>query len=347
MAAFAIVLAAAPSIVARRQFGWAEQSAYPSVRLRGVSVVDSNVVWASGSKGTFFHTTDGGIHWAMGTVPGAADLDFRDNHGVNANTAYLLSSGEGEKSKIFKTTDGGRSWKLQFTNHEPKAFFDGFAFWDTAHGIAFSDPVNGRFLIIRTSDGGATWSPIPQVNSPAAIPGEAAFAASGSSITVNGSKDVWFATGGAAARVFHSSDQGLTWSVANTPIVSGSPSAGIFSIVFVDRKNGFAVGGDYQKEKESSTNFAWTKDGGRTWTAGPKLPGYRSAAAVFTTSPPILIAVGPSGVDSWSPKDTAWISEKNDIGVDAVSFVPNLNFGWAVGANGRIASYHRFRLPKY
>jgi photosystem II stability/assembly factor-like uncharacterized protein len=114
---------------------------------------------------------------------------------------------------------------------------------------------------------------------PPAISGEAAFAASGSSITVNGSKDVWFATGGAAARVFHSRDQGLTWSVAETPILSGSPSAGIFSIAFAGRKNGFVVGGDYQKESEANANFAWTKDGGRTWTAGPELPGYRSAVA--------------------------------------------------------------------
>ena len=50
--------------------------------------------------------------------------------------------------------------------------------------------------------------------------GEAAFAASGSSITVIGRRDVWFATGGTAARVFHSIDQGLTWSVANTPMLS-------------------------------------------------------------------------------------------------------------------------------
>lgn len=325
-------------------FGWNEQSTYANVRLRGVSAVDSKVVWASGSKGMFFYTVDSGAHWQSGAVPGAADLDFRDVHGVSPNTAYLLSSGEGEKSKIYKTTDSGKSWNLQFTNHEPKAFFDGFAFWDAAHGIAFSDPVGGRFLVIRTNDAGVTWTPIPWTNMPPAIPGEAAFAASGSSITVNGSKDVWFATGGAAARVFHSSDQGLTWSVANTPIVSGSPSAGIFSIVFVDRKNGFVAGGDYQKEQETNANFAWTKDGGRTWTAGPKLPGYRSAIAAIATSPAVfLIAVGPSGADGWGPKESSWISETG-IGFDAISFIPNLNFGWAVGPNGRIAVRHRLHL---
>lgn len=321
-----------------RGFGWREQTTSADVRLRGVSAVDANVVWASGSKGTFLHTTDSGFHWQSGMVPGAADLDFRAVHGVSASTAYLLSVGEGEKSRIYKTTDAGKSWNLQFTNREPQGFFDGFAFWDPTHGIAFSDPVDGRFLIVRTNDGGATWIPLPSRNSPVAVPGEAAFAASGSSITVSGSKDVWFATGGAAARVFHSSDLGLTWSVANTPIISGSPSAGIFSIAFADLHNGFVVGGDYQKESESNTNFASTKDGGRTWTSASGLPGYRSAVAVIETSPLRLVAVGPTGVDSWSPGWVSWIPE-TDTAFDAASFIPNRSFGWAVGPKGRIARW--------
>ncbi|HLH31897.1 MAG TPA: alpha/beta hydrolase-fold protein, partial [Terriglobia bacterium] len=314
---------------------WREQRSGVTVRLRGVSAVDSHIVWASGNKGTFLQTTDGGNHWKSGAVAGADDLDFRDVHGVDASTAYLMSAGEGEKSRIYKTIDAGQSWALQFTNHDPKAFFDGFAFWDATHGIAFSDPVDGKFPILRTSDGD-TWTSIPSENLPRALPGEAAFAASGSSITVNGRNDVWFATSGAVARVFHSEDRGMTWSVAETPIVSGSASAGIFSITFINRKEGFIAGGDYQKEKESNANFAWTKDGGRTWTLGPKLPGYRSAIAAISTSPAYLIAVGPSGVDHWSVKDNAWNSE-TEIGFDAISFVTSLNYGWAVGPNGRIA----------
>lgn len=314
---------------------WVEQNTSVNARLRGVSAVDPDVVWASGSAGTFLRTTDGGDHWQSGTVAGGADLDFRSVHGVNSKTAYLLSSGAGEKSKIYKTKDGAKSWILQFTNHEPEAFFDGFAFWDPAHGIAFSDPVDGRFLIIRTDNGGATWAPVPSANLPAAIPGEAAFAASGSSITVNGSKDVWFATGGAAARVFHSSDRGWTWSVADTPIVSGSPSAGIFSIAFVDPKAGYVVGGDYQKEAESNANFALTTDGGKTWTLGPTLPGYRSAIALSASFPPQVIAAGPSGVDQLFANGTIWVPETR-VAFDALGFTYRKVL-WAVGPNGRIA----------
>src|SRR5215471_18975888 len=91
-------------------FGWREQKTGVKVRLRGVSTVDLKTAWASGNNGTFLQTVDGGAHWESGTVPSATDLDFRDVHGVDANTAYLLSAGEGEKSRIYKTTDGGKSW---------------------------------------------------------------------------------------------------------------------------------------------------------------------------------------------------------------------------------------------
>ena len=129
------------------------------VRLRGVSAVDARVAWASGDKGTFVRTTDGGRTWKAGTVSGAEELDFRDVDAFSASTAYLLSIGEGEKSRIYKTVDGGEHWTLQFTNPTPKAFFDAMAFWDERNGVAFSDPVEGHFLGVVTSDGGRPGCP--------------------------------------------------------------------------------------------------------------------------------------------------------------------------------------------
>jgi photosystem II stability/assembly factor-like uncharacterized protein len=322
---------------------WTAQESGTTARLRGVSVVDAQVVWASGSNGTFDRTTDGGNHWQPSTVPGATDLDFRDIHAVDANTAYLLSAGEGQKSRIYKTRNGGKMWTIQFMNSEPAAFFDGFAFWDANHGIAFSDPVHGHFPIILTDNGGTTWTPIPSANLPVAVPGEAAFAASGTSITVFGKKDVWFATGGSIARVFHSSDAGLTWSVSNTPIVSGSQSAGIFSIFFLDPQRGFIVGGDYQRERESNANFAESHDGGRSWALGAPLPGYRSVITSVSALPD-LIAAGPSGVDYMMALLGKWVDQPLD-GIDAISVFPGKMRNpivWAVGQNGRI---YRGRVP--
>ncbi|MBO0721652.1 MAG: hypothetical protein J2P41_12565, partial [Blastocatellia bacterium] len=216
------------------QTSWTPQTSHTTARLRGISAVSDKVAWASGANGTCLRTIDGGATWQAATVPGADSLDFRDVEAFDADNAYLLSIGDGEKSRIYKTIDGGRNWKLQFTNTNPKAFFDALAFWDANHGLAFSDPVDGHFLVITTEDGGSTWNEVPAENIPAALPGEGAFAASGTCITVQGRNNVWIATGGGAARVFRSTDAGKSWQVAATPIAGGQPSAGIFSIAFKD-----------------------------------------------------------------------------------------------------------------
>jgi len=173
---------------------WEKQQSRTTVRLRGVSAVSAQVVWASGQGGTYTRTTDGGITWRAGIVPGAEGLDFRDVDAFDANTAYLLAIGEGDKSRIYKTADGGASWTMQFKNENPAAFFDAMAFWDRDHGIAMSDPVGGRFLIITTADGGQTWSPAPAQSMPPALEGEGGFAASGTCIAVQGRNNVWFGT---------------------------------------------------------------------------------------------------------------------------------------------------------
>lgn len=323
---------------------WIEQQSRTTVRLRGVSAVNSAVAWASGERGTFARTTDGGKIWETGTVSGAADLDFRDVEAFDANTAYLLSIGEGEKSRIYKTTDGGRSWALQFKSNRPEAFFDAMAFWDRDHGIALSDPVEGRFLIIYTSDGGKSWKELPKEGMPQALPGEGAFAASGTCLIVKGQQNVWFGTGGAGgARVFSSKDRGRTWSVSQTPLVSGK-SAGIFSVSFWNEKRGVIVGGDYTKENESKQNAAITKDGGKTWTliTGQIPAGYRSCVLfVPGTNAPTLITVGPNGSEYSLDGGNSWIGIGADgytKGYHSASFA-GPNAGWAVGESGRIAKY--------
>jgi photosystem II stability/assembly factor-like uncharacterized protein len=320
---------------------WTPQSSGTTVRLRGVSAVSSSVAWASGDKGTYTRTTDGGATWHAGTVAGASELDFRDVDAFDAMTAYLLSIGEGDKSRIYKTTDGGAHWTLQFKNSKPAAFFDAMAFWDSRHGVAVSDPVDGRFLIITTSDSGQTWQEMPASNMPTALQGEGAFAASGTCITVQGTGQVWFGTGGPeGARVFRSTDGGRTWKVSATRMMSGK-AAGIFSIAFRDAKHGVIAGGDYTREREAVDNVAVTQDGGVTWSLikGPVPNGYRSCVAYVPRTPgPTLIAVGPSGTDYSLDQGKSWKSIGAE-GYHSASFAGPVNAGWAVGEGGRIAKY--------
>jgi photosystem II stability/assembly factor-like uncharacterized protein len=328
-----LTLAASPS--------WQAQTGASTERLRGVSVVNDRVAWASGNKGTVTRTIDGGATWTLIPVPGAETLDFRDIEAFDQNSAYILSIGAGDKSRIYKTTDGGKTWNAQFTNADPKAFYDAIAFWDVSTGLAMGDPVDGRFTVIRTTNGGKTWVPMPPENIPPALEGDGAFAASGTCLIVQGSRNAWFGTGGAArARVYRSTDQGLTWQVSDTPISPGSSSAGVFSIAFADALNGMVVGGDYRKEQESSDNIAITQDGGKTWTLEGvgRLRGFRSAVAFVPSSKGrSLVAVGPAGAD-WSTDGGRTWTGIGDPGFHALSIAPDGRSAWAVGENGRVGT---------
>lgn len=315
---------------------WLPQSSGTTARLRGVSAVSATVAWASGNNGVYLKTTDGGANWVGATVPGAEALDFRDVDAFDAGTAYLLSIGEGDRSRIYKTNDGGKRWQLQFTNRNPKAFFDAMAFWDASRGVAVSDSVDGRFVIIKTADGGANWKEIPPEKLPPALANEGAFAASGTCVVTQGRNNVWIGT--TAARVLRSTDGGETWQVATTPIPSGRPSAGIFSIAFKDARNGVIVGGDYKQEGEARDNIAITSDGGRTWklVKGPLPGGFRSGVA-YAPGASMLVTVGPLGSDYSLDGGASW-APIGGAGYHAISFAQS-GAGWAVGEGGRIAKY--------
>ena len=314
------------------------QKSPTDARLRGLSVVDPSVAWASGTKGTVVRTEDGGATWRTKLVPGASELDFRDVQAFDSRTAVILSIGEGEKSRIYRTEDGGELWKLQYQNRDPKGFLDAVAFWDRTHGLAFGDPVNGRFTILITDDAGKTWAPSEATGMPLALPGEGAFAASGTCLVVEGTANAWFATGGAKlARVFRSVDRGRTWQVHETPVDAGNASSGIFSLAFRDAQHGIAVGGDYRNPDRNERTAAWTADGGLTWNLVAGRIGYRSGVAfVDDGSKQSVIAVGPTAASRSGDDGHSW-EPFGDRGFHAVGAVRGAV--WAVGELGAIAKW--------
>jgi photosystem II stability/assembly factor-like uncharacterized protein len=328
----AIAWVAAASQAARP--AWTPQTSGVTARLRGVSAVNARVVWASGANGTVLRSADGGERWSQLTIPGAEKLDFRDIDAVSDRTAFVLSIGSGSASRIYKTTDAGVTWVLQFTNEDPKAFFDAMAFWTDQRGLAFSDSVDGQFVILLTSNGGRTWTRVPADALPPALDGEGAFAASGTNVAVVGTRDVWIGT--TRGRVLQSHDGGRSWRADTTPIPTGA-SAGIFSIAFRDSTHGIVVGGDYRTEAEPGDHGAVTSDGGRTWTLVGRFSGFRSVVAyVPRASTPSLLAVGPAGADVSIDGGRSWRPLEGD-GFHAFSFAPREAVGWGVGEAGRIA----------
>jgi photosystem II stability/assembly factor-like uncharacterized protein len=336
--------------------------------LRGVSVVSEKIAWASGTHGTYLRTTDGRI-WIPEQVPGAESLDFRGVAAFSTDEAFLMSAGPGDQSRIYHTIDAGRHWQLQFTNSNPKGFFDSMVFWDRTHGIILGDPIPDETGILKfellTTEDGQTWTRMPSTQLPPALEGEGAFAASNSCLAIvpshniataekkpdsgaNGkdttssgavnrtdeiglaserNDNIWFATGGKAARVFHSPDRGRTWQVFDTPIAHGPDSEGIFSIVFRDATHGVIAGGDYKLPDQHGPNLAFTDDGGKTWELSKIYPqSYYSAVTYDRRIEGRIFLVGPKFIyDFRPPGNPTRISprKKGDLEFNAVASYPN------------------------
>jgi photosystem II stability/assembly factor-like uncharacterized protein len=317
---------------------WAIQESGVDSTLRGVCVVaessagEGMTIWASGSQGAVVRSTDSGRTWKRLRIPETESLDFRGVQAFNAQTGYVMSSGEGAQSRIYKTTDGGEHWKLQYQGGQKDFFLDALICNDEKHCVALSDPVDGKFVILANTDG-EHWAELPRENMPAALPKEGAFAASNSSLCLDG-EDIYFGTGGPAARFFASHDFGRTWTVGVTPIMSGNASSGIFSLL-CDGTTIVAVGGDYQDPARAYKNAAVSRDGGKSWEPAMQLPGgYRSAVGKYNGG---FVAVGPTGSEisadgvQWKP-----IGKGN---FNAYAFPFPGNIGWAVGPHGSVAKF--------
>ena len=323
---------------------WTKVDVPTTASLRGLSVINQNVIWASGTGGTVIKTIDGGKTWSVIVVPGAEKLDFRGIHAFDDKTALIMSSGPAEQgqARIYRTTDRGKNWQQVFEDKRAGIFFDAIAFWDRRHGIVLSDPIDGHFALFRTDDAGATWKQIPPPAIPLSLPSEGAFAASNSCLTVAGERNVWFATGGAkVARVFRSGDRGKTWSVVETPMHPPNASSGIFSLAFWNAKEGIAVGGDYvHPESSDLPNVMFTRDGGRSWQVGQATDPrgeYLSSVVTLARIPQenqgYFVAAGHKGM-------IFFVSGQHRMGEESMNAIAatggKVSHVWAVGPKGGV-----------
>jgi photosystem II stability/assembly factor-like uncharacterized protein len=290
-------------------------------------------------------TTDGGASWRRLAVPAdARALDFRSVWAFDSLAAVVASAGEAAEgqARIYRTADGGRTWALARRDTTRGVFYDAVAFWDRAHGLVLSDPIEAggrrRFVVLSTLDGGRTWARTPAAGMPDALPGEAAFAAGNAALAVAGTTRAWFVTGGPnGARVHHSTTGGARWDVTPAPVSPRSATAGLFAVALSSPALGLVAGGDFGAPRTGTGQFARTDDGER-WTRtdlNATAAGYWSGLAhVPGAGPETFVAVGGAGTAVTRDAGRSWTVDDTTT-LNAVSFAAP-DAGWAVGPRGRV-----------
>ena len=203
-------------------------------------------------------------------------LEFR-SIAQTSDAIFVLNVGS--PAQLYRLSKDLSQNKLVYEEKHPKVFYDSMQFWNDTDGIAMGDPTADCLSIIRTHDGGSSWQKIPCGKLPKVDEGEAAFAASNSNIILKG-KHLWIVSGGKKARVYHSSNHGKNWDVAETPIIQGSEMTGIFTADFYDIQNGFIAGGNYEKQNQNFSNKAISSDKGNHWSLVGEHQGFGYASCI-------------------------------------------------------------------
>ena len=91
----------------------------------------------------------------------------------------------------------------------PTSFPDVVYFWDSLHGCAIGDPVNNKFEIYTSENGGDDWNQVAPSSLPPAVFAEFCYEGS---YAVSGN-NIWFGTN--KGKMYHSGDRGHSWT--NSP----------------------------------------------------------------------------------------------------------------------------------
>lgn len=319
---------------------WHQSVLDPDQSFRGLDAVSRRTAWVSGESatggpGSVWRTTDGGDTWENVGPPDSEGLMFRDVEARSARTAVVLAIGPGEASRIYRTTDGGRTWQETFRNPAEAAFYNCIAFYPGGRrGLAVSDPVDGKFRVLSTEDGGRSWNVVPPAGMPDST-GEYNFSASGDCLVIRGGH-AWFGSGGSAARIFRSTDGGRSWTATDSTIPPGE-SAGVFGLAFRTPWQGVAVGGDFEAPTDGTDASAYTRHG-RTWTGGGDLAHLGEDAAWVSGRWRTLVVVGESGDTAGSSVShdggRTW-EQFSDVGFHALDCTFDGSC-WAAGGDGRV-----------
>lgn len=296
---------------------WSLQTSGVTTTLNCIKVVDNNVAWAAGDSGVVIRTIDGGITWASVGGGNIGDNIIWNIDAIDENIA-LVTFTSPSITYLYRTTNGGVDWQLVYS--QSGGFINDMHMIDQLNGIAYGDPVGGKWTVIRTNDGGASWNRI--LTEP--TPNGSELGIYYNSLCVTDSLHIWFL---GDHRVYRSIDGGITWSYSTTTNY-------FLSIWFNTNAIGMAST-NVPQNSESSV------DSGKTWNS-TSFPGGFAYAMAGSGLRDFWYASGLH-VYHTSNYGSSWSSEMVMLNGDffAIDFVTigDTAIGYVGGTNGSLARF--------
>jgi photosystem II stability/assembly factor-like uncharacterized protein len=279
-----------------------------------------------------FKTTDSAKHWKRLLVKqpnqislGSLLIRFFDaSHGVIAL---------GNPTEIYRTSDGGTHWALVKT---PNYFFSFFVPADALHGWLLSwsgRPDQSVPNLLSTSDGGDTWTALPQTlpwaNGSAGFPD--------ANFSFRNAREGWVGASAAEPTVYASTDGGVSWqphtmpsnldsNLCTTPLSPGAPGPWTTYVSLLPGHGVVAILNHCYGRVEGYTSV----DGGATWRALASPPGSTSLGDFAFQDSSHWWAMGAG--DLWKSSDAGGSWKLVSQQLDGWQYSPHVidaNHAWA------------------
>ncbi len=269
-----------------------------------MKLLTDNTLVAVGSRGTVMLSNDGGLQWEIShEVAGISSALIRLSFPHN-EVGFALT-----REHIIKSVDGGKTWDTVY--NAPGIWLNDLSFTSISHGWAVGD----EGLVLRTTDGGDTWTDLSWDTSRQL-----------SSVYFRTESNGWI---GAVGVIFRTNNGGLSWT-ETSPIFYNT----FERIDFIDNQTGYSSGwnGLYK-----------TINGGDTWRHCPLRisQGYSSQYQDFHfINGNLGWMVGSQAVVDHT-KDGGETMLQQRGGIHPTYILHTVEFadsktGWAAGTYGRI-----------
>lgn len=316
------------------------------ISIRGLSIPNNNVIWASGSKGSIAKSNDGGNHFEWMQVKGYEQRDFRAIHAFDDKEAIIVAVSS--PGIILKTKDGGRNWYKVYENSDTAIFLDAIQFKDDMKGMVIGDPINDHIVLLETNDRGESWNLLPNNFIKSHIKNGESFFASSSTNLCFDFEHLFFISGGLHSRFW------VNGQAKEIPITMGMQSTGANSLAISPNQNTIMiVGGDFSKDQVSEKNIVRLDRYRRPnsegkhktrfkyqWIINTSIQspnGYKSCVQFITDDK--IVTCGTSGVDYSNNKGLHW-NKITDQSFHVLKVQPGTQNVFFAGAGGRIGRYN-------